>query len=1009
MPRATEDDLPAIFNRLKDAKEIVYDAETSGLDFKRNHIVGHVVSFDCNPSNSFYLPARHLGRANLFGRSGPATKFDWDGKTEAWEDELIKLLNRPDLTIIGQNLAFDLKFLHRVGHNLRAKYQDTIINAPLLNEWSPKFGLEYLANEAGLTPKKTALIEAYILANFPDCKNSTNDKPMAHFWRLAGDDATAIEYACGDGVTTFELRDWQLPRLAAEDLMQVWAVENRLIPVLARMSIRGIRIDEDYLNRLQSHTEHKIDELSDALPEGFNARSPVEMEKYCRDAGVTNWPKTPTGRPSFPENWLESFEAGQKIVQLRKLMTLLSMFIVPLKETHIFNGRVHTTFNQLRGDDFGVVTGRIACLAGDTRVLVPSITKAIKDVRVGDLVYSYDDMKQLTLKKVLWAGKTGHTKLFRVHYLTQGSRRKGFIDVTATHEIRLTTGEYVAVKDLKGATLTRVRSRKRPNYGQLTYQGGEHVLACSRETKAVGAMPKDLTKTNLRNYLYVTGIKSAQRENRLAFKIFYGHTAAHIHHKDENQLNDDPRNLEALTASEHGILHATNTPAETLRQRANKLAYDPEIRERQKIATRIAAKARRDAHFAPGEVEQAIATAGSIKAAAQQLNCDPCTIFERGFRNPRKTQCNLTEKELSEAYHKYGSRAKLAKALGFSYMAVRTLEQKIAFRKPTPRALTELFNNHMITHIEALPGTHDVYDLTVEDTHNFIANEICVHNCSDPSLQQIPKRDKKLGPLFRACFIPDDGMIFADPDYSQLEPRLLAYYSRSKVLLNDYRNNPDADAHQAVADAAGIERTWGKNANMTIINGGGRGVLIAKYHVPADKVDGLLKDYFETMPEVRTLQKRSEKIMRYRGYVISLLGRRSRVLDPGKAYMAINRLLQCGNADITKLKMCEIDDYLETQGRPLEVLNTVHDALLMQYRPEAAHHYQKCLEIMIQCGPGDEIALDVPLKVNSSEGEDWSIATYGDDVRPMINEVKAFDPSARAPRIRRDIWAELAA
>ena len=639
MPLATEQDLPYILNRLRDAKEIVYDAETSGLDFKRSHIVGHVVSFTCNSADSWYLPVRHFGSNNLFQNTGPSEKTGWDGKTESWEDDLIKLLNRQNLTIIGQNLAFDLKFLATIGHKLSAKYQDTIINAPLLNEWSGKFNLEYLANQAGLTPKKSALIDAHILQMFPDVpENDPKNKPMAHFWRLAGNDPVAVEYACGDGVTTFELRDWQMPRLEAEGLLKVWAIENRLIPILARMSVKGVRIDTDYLDKIQIYTENKIDKLSDALPLDFNVRSPVDMEKYCRDHNATNWPLTPKGRPSFPETWLETFEAGQTIIQSRKLMTLLSMFILPLKETHIFNGRVHTNLHQLRGDGLGIVTGRI------------------------------------------------------------------------------------------------------------------------------------------------------------------------------------------------------------------------------------------------------------------------------------------------------GS--------------------------------------------------------------------------SEPSLQQIPKRDKWLGPLFRACFIPDDGMIFADPDYSQLEPRLLAFYSRSKVLLDDYRNNPAADAHQAVADAAGIERTWGKNANMTIINGGGRGILISKYRVPEHKVDELLANYWRSMPEVKSLQKSSEKVMRYRGYVRSLLDRRSRLLSRDKAYMALNRLLQCGNADILKLKMCEIDDYLASENRPIDVLVPVHDALLMQFSPDAEKHYQECLAIMARCGPDDVIKLDVPLKVNSEQGENWSIATYGNEVRSRVDEVKAITPVAR---IKQSIWDDLVA
>src|SRR5208337_2332145 len=131
MPRVTNENLSEIFNRLKYAKEIVYDAETSGIDFKRNHIVGHVITFDANPNSSFYLPVRHRGNCNLFEANGPLEKTSWDEKMPDWEKALIALLNRQNLTIIGQNLAFDLKFLSRVGHRLSAKYQDTIINAPL--------------------------------------------------------------------------------------------------------------------------------------------------------------------------------------------------------------------------------------------------------------------------------------------------------------------------------------------------------------------------------------------------------------------------------------------------------------------------------------------------------------------------------------------------------------------------------------------------------------------------------------------------------------------------------------------------------------------------------------------------------------------------------------------------------------------------------------------------------------------------------------------------------------
>src|SRR5208337_4524993 len=158
--------------------------------------------------------------------------------------------------------------------------------------------------------------------------------------------------------------------------------------------------------------------------------------------------------------------------------------------------------------------------------------------------------------------------------------------------------------------------------------------------------------------------------------------------------------------------------------------------------------------------------------------------------------------------------------------SLRKLEQKFAknknqksFIKQEINIWEEICNNHMVTYIEELEGEHDVYDITVDETHNFIANEICVHNSQNHGMGQSPKRDKKLGTIFRAAFVPDEGKIFAEFDYRACEPRLLAYYSRSKVLLDDFRNNPDADPHQAVANASCIYKMRDERYYMTIIKG----------------------------------------------------------------------------------------------------------------------------------------------------------------------------------------------
>lgn len=268
-----------------------------------------------------------------------------------------------------------------------------------------------------------------------------------------------------------------------------------------------------------------------------------------------------------------------------------------------------------------------------------------------------------------------------------------------------------------------------------------------------------------------------------------------------------------------------------------------------------------------------------------------------------------------------------------------------------------LINNHYITHIIPLPDPVPVYDITVEGTHNFIANEICVHNC---------------------------------------EPVLLAYYSRAKVLLDGFRATPQIDAHTTAAMYA--NRNWhklndkekkhyrnmfAKRINQTIITGGGKKVLVDKYKIPADEVDQAWADWHRALPEVKPAQKRMERTLRMRGYLVTLLGRRCRLDDPSRAYVAMNRALQGGNADIVKLKLVEMDEYLASVGRPLDLLNVIHDDVIFQFPKKERKHFDECLRIMQSFGPQsngtdkDLIQLDVPLLVDPGEGSNWSEATYG--------------------------------
>lgn len=609
--------LEEVINRLQTAKEICLDVETSGLDWRSNHAVGHVLSFGPNPADSVYLPVRHSPGGNIEGCSVPATKDGWDGSIHPVEKWLIKALDRPHLTVFGHNLAFDLKFYHRLGLKMEAKFDDTIINAALLNEYSPSFTLSALCKTAGVAQKKTEIYD-YLVVRFPELR-TTPKQAMGSFWRLAGNDPQAVEYAEGDGTSTWQLRTEQLKQVGYQDLVKVWQVECRLIPVLARMTCRGVRIDEERLDAVGVEVDTRIEGARRALPDKFNSHAPTQVQKLMTDNGHLDWPLTPKKKPSFPEAWLVTNPIGQKIVDVRKLENLKASFLTPMKEQHLWRGRCHAEFNQLRGDKYGTITGRLSS--------------------------------------------------------------------------------------------------------------------------------------------------------------------------------------------------------------------------------------------------------------------------------------------------------------------------------------------------------------------------------SNPNLQQVNKRNRDIGYLHRSIFVPDEGMKWGTADWSQVEPTLLAYYSRCKVLLDGYRADPPIDAHLAVAMAVNhlswpemsaeekkAARETGKRINQTLLTGGGKGVLVSRYGVSAADVDKQWNAYFNRMPEIKEFQRKAANRMRERGYVLTLLGRRCRMAD--KDYIALNRLLQGGNADAIKLKMCEIDDYLRSEGQGCDMLTNVHDALDFQFKPENKDVYDNCLRIMTSFGPEDVLSLDVPVRVDHNEGTSWADATW---------------------------------
>ena len=260
---------------------------------------------------------------------------------------------------------------------------------------------------------------------------------------------------------------------------------------------------------------------------------------------------------------------------------------------------------------------------------------------------------------------------------------------------------------------------------------------------------------------------------------------------------------------------------------------------------------------------------------------------------------------------------------------------------------------------------------------------------SNPNLQQIPARNKDLGPRIRALFIPEEGHTWGCFDYSQQEPRLVVHYAALQNLygvedvLEAYREG-DADFHTIVADMAEIPRSQAKTINLGLFYGMGKNKLQAELGISKDKSDSLFRQYHNRVPFVKQLMDNVMSRAQDSGRIRTLLGRLCRfhlwepnqfgihkalphdaaLLEHGPGikraytYKALNKLIQGSAADMTKKAMIEL--YKEGIIPHIQV----HDELDISVKDQK--HADKIVEIM-----QDAVNLEIPNKVDYEFGPNW--------------------------------------
>jgi len=260
----------------------------------------------------------------------------------------------------------------------------------------------------------------------------------------------------------------------------------------------------------------------------------------------------------------------------------------------------------------------------------------------------------------------------------------------------------------------------------------------------------------------------------------------------------------------------------------------------------------------------------------------------------------------------------------------------------------------------------------------------------NPNLQQIPARNKDLGPKIRSLFIPEEGHRWGVFDYSQQEPRLVVHYAALYKLpsvydvVEAYETDPNSDFHQTVADMAQIPRSQAKTINLGLFYGMGKNKLQAELGVTKEKAADLFNTYHKRVPFVKQLMEKASNRAQDRGQIRTLLGRlcRFHLWEPNSfgmhkamphedalrehgpgikrayTYKALNKLIQGSAADMTKKSMLEL--YKEGIVPHIQI----HDELDLSIENDA--QAKKIIEIMEHA-----VTLEVPNKVDYEHGDNW--------------------------------------
>lgn len=288
--------------------------------------------------------------------------------------------------------------------------------------------------------------------------------------------------------------------------------------------------------------------------------------------------------------------------------------------------------------------------------------------------------------------------------------------------------------------------------------------------------------------------------------------------------------------------------------------------------------------------------------------------------------------------------------------------------------LKSTYADGLSTVIEKDGRIHSTFNQTITATGRISSTE--------PNLQNIPVR-MELGRLIRKVFVPQEGYVFLDADYSQIELRVLAHMSGDEKLIQAYKEAQDIHRltasqvfHVPFDEVTDLQRRNAKAVNFGIVYGISSFGLSQDLSITRKEASEYIEKYFETYPRIKTFLDQMVEEGKEKGYVSTMFGRRRPVPELKSSNfmqrsfgerVAMNSPIQGTAADIIKIAMNRVYKRLEQEGLKSRLVLQVHDELLIETKEDEIKKVSAILEEEMK----GAAQLAVELEVDMHQGESW--------------------------------------